>query len=100
MKKHICKNILHILICIFVFAIFFSNIPVHAGKTDDRVEHYTIQDIIFNTVPLLDINFFSHTAGGQQVRDGSPIDLIRTSVATWYVAFRNLVIVALAIIII
>ena len=100
MKKHICKNILHILICIFVFAIFFSNIPVHAAETDDGVEHYTIEDIIFNRVPLLDINFFSDTAGGQQVRDGSPIDIIRTSVATWYVAFRNLVIVALAIIII
>ena len=100
MKKHICKNILHILICIFVFAIFFSNIPVHAAETDDGVEHYTIEDIIFNRVPLLDINFFSDTAGGQQVRDGSPIDIIRISVATWYVAFRNLVIVALAIIII
>ena len=100
MKKHICKNILHILICIFVFAIFFSNIPVHAAETDDGVEHYTIEDIIFNRVPLLDINFFSDTAGGQQVSEGSPIDIIRTSVATWYVAFRNLVIVALAIIII
>lgn len=100
MKKHICKNILHILICIFVFAIFFSNIPVHAAETDDGIEHYTIEDIIFNRVPLLDINFFSDTAGGQQVREGSPIDIIRKSVATWYVAFRNLVIVALAIIII
>ena len=101
MKKHICKNILHILICIFMFVILFSNIPVYGAETeDDETEHYTIEDIIFNRVPLLDINFFSDTAGGQQVREGSPIDIIRTSVATWYVAFRNLVIVALAIIII
>ena len=101
MKKHICKNILYILICIFMFVILFSNIPVYGAETeDDETEHYTIEDIIFNRVPLLDINFFLDTAGGQQVREGSPIDIIRTSVATWYVAFRNLVIVALAIIII
>lgn len=61
---------------------------------------YNIEDIIFNRIPILDINFFSDTAGGQPVRTGSAVDVIRNSVATWYVSFRNLVIIALAVIII
>ena len=104
MKKHIYKNIVKILICTFTIIILFSNISVKAdgllNQDDEEVQKITIEDIIFNRVPILDINFFSNTAGGQPVNDGSTIDIIRTSVSTWYVAFRNLVIVAMAIIII
>ena len=61
---------------------------------------YNIEKIIFNGVPILDINFFSNTAGGQAVAENSAIGLIRNTVATWYVSFRNLVIIAMAAIII
>ncbi len=104
MKKRIYKSILKILICIFALAILFSNISVKAEgllfTDDENIERFTVEDIIFNRVPILDINFFSDTAGGEKVNEGSAVDIIRKSVATWYVAFRNLVIVALAIIII
>lgn len=61
---------------------------------------YNIEKIIFNEVPILDINFFSGTAAGQDVEANSPVGLIRKTVATWYVSFRNLVIIAMAAIII
>ena len=66
----------------------------------EEIPTVTIEDIIFNRVPILDVNFFSDTAGGETVNSGSPVDIIRNSVATWYVAFRNLAIVSLAVIII
>lgn len=61
---------------------------------------YTIEDIIFNRIPILDINFFTDTAAGQPVSEGSAVGVIRNTVSIWYVSFRNLVIIALAILII
>lgn len=61
---------------------------------------YNIEKIIFNEVPILDINFFNGTAAGQNVDANSAVGQIRNTVATWYVSFRNLVIIAMAAIII
>jgi len=63
MEKHIYKSILRILICIFALTILFSNISVRAeglvSQDDKNIIQVTIEDIIFNRVPILDINFFS-----------------------------------------
>lgn len=69
-------------------------------ESEDENKHYTIEDIIFNKIPILDVNVFSNTAGGQEITENSPVYKIRQAVATWYVSFRNLVTLALAVIII
>ncbi len=48
---------------------------------DDKL---TIDKIIFNKVPLLDVNVFSDTAGGYKLKDDSSLQIIRDSVASWY----------------
>ncbi|MBR3134681.1 MAG: hypothetical protein IKG56_04385 [Clostridia bacterium] len=67
--------------------------------TDD-IEPYTIEKIIFNEVPIFDINVFSDTAGGKEVKEDSPIGIIRKLVAVWFVSFRNVTLVSLVILII
>ena len=76
-----------------------KNIATDSEETKNIVT-VTIEDIIFNKVPILDVNFFSNTAGGKTINPQSPVDIIRKSIVTWYVAFRNLAIMSLAIIII
>ena len=61
---------------------------------------YTIEDLFFNRIPLLDANFFSETAGGKEINEGSTIDIIRKVVKLWYISFRNVAIVVIAIVII
>lgn len=67
---------------------------------EDIGQIFNIEDIIFNKIPILDINFFSNKAAGQDVQEGSVVNTLRNVVSTWYVSFRNLVIMSLAIIII
>lgn len=61
---------------------------------------YTIEDIFFNRIPLLDCNYFTDTAGGKNVEEGSAISVIRNIVKMWYYSFRNVSIVVIAILII
>ena len=84
------------------FGKLFLGIELVEGSGEEKYQEplYTIEDIIFNRIPILDINFFSDTAGGQPVSEGSAVGVIRTTVSVWYTSFRNLVIIALAIIII
>ncbi len=55
----------------------------------EMVLKYTVEEIIFNKVPILDINFFTNTAAGYTIEENSPLAIIRTIIATWYVTFRN-----------
>lgn len=80
-----------------MFAKYFVG---HEINDTNKSKIYTIEDIVFNRVPILDVNFFSDKAGGESISEGSIIYKIRNVVATWYVSFRNLVIVALAIILV
>lgn len=64
---------------------------------DDKL---TIDKIIFNQVPLLDVNMFTDTAGGYTLKDDSSLKIIRDSVATWYYAIRNITIAVMLIILI
>ena len=74
-----------------------SSETVDGGKT---MKIYTIEDLFFNRIPLLDANFFSETAGGKEINEGSAIDIIRKVVKLWYISFRNVAIVVIAIVII
>ena len=74
-----------------------STEPVDGGNT---MKIYTIEDLFFNRIPLLDANFFSETAGGKEIKEGSTIDIIRKVVKLWYISFRNVAIVVIAIVII
>ncbi len=74
-----------------------SSEPVDGGNT---MKIYTIEDLFFNRIPLLDANFFSETAGGKKINEGSTIDIIRKVVKLWYISFRNVAIVVIAIVII
>ena len=75
-----------------------TNYEVSAEDEEKKI--YTIEDIIYNKIPLLDVNFFSNKAGGKEIKAGSFQDKIRTMTASWYVSFRNLTIVGLAIMLI
>lgn len=103
MKKK--QRLTLIVVALVLFSIFFSNVKVLAvadsyAGTEEEEEVYTIEDVIFNNIPIFDINFFSDKAGGLSVAEDSVVGIIRKTVATWYVSFRNLVIMALSIIII
>lgn len=67
-----------------------SNIA-SVGSTTWRI--ITFEDILFNRVPLIDVNVFSptKTVTGEDV--ASVIAHIRVNIAGWYIAFRNLAIV-------
>lgn len=83
-----------------LFTNVFLGRDVIEGETEEESGRYTVEDIIFNRIPILDINFFSDTAAGQNVSEDSVVFIIRKTVATWYISFRNLAIMSLAIIII
>ncbi len=62
---------------------FFTNID-NAGLT--------LEDILFNKVPLIDINFFDYTTTNDVALT------IRENIAIWYTSIRNIAAVVLAII--
>lgn len=98
MKDTIIKKIAIIIIIMSFFTILFSNNTFAAEDDEDHI--YTIEEIIFNKVPVFDVNFFSQTAGGEEIKEGSVVYILRQIVSTWYISIRNLVIMALGIIII
>ncbi len=69
-----------------------------SGTENDKI--YTVEDIIFNRIPIFDVNIFSNTAGGEEVTENSPTGVIRSVVATWYIAVRNIVAIFLMIMLI
>ena len=96
MKETIIKKIAFIIIFMSFFTILFSENTWAASEDEDK-HIYTIEEIIFNRVPIFDINFFSNTAGGEKINEGSVVYIIRQIVSTWYVSIRNLVIMGLSI---
>ena len=64
---------------------------------DDKL---TIDKIIFNQVPLLDVNVFTDTAAGYTLKEDSSLLIIRDSVATWYYIIRNVTIAVMLVILI
>ena len=53
----------------------------------------TVENIVYNKIPILDVNFFNfESAGGAVVDENGIIYIIKTNVAMWYYAFRVLAI--------
>ena len=68
---------------------------IDASETKKKI---TIEDILFNRVPVLDINFFDfENAGGQKLSEGSLIYKIRATIAGWYTVLRNAVIIGMLV---
>ena len=99
MKNTIKKFLYIILITVFFMVMYPQNKAIAVTSNDDE-KIYTIEDIVYNRVPVFDINVFSNTAGGQDAEDNSVVSTIRKIVATWYVAIRNAVAVFLGILLI
>lgn len=72
--------------------------PTAKIETWDRV---TIEDVIFNHIPILDVNVFSFDrAAGQKMNEESVIYQIRTSIAEWYLTIRNVSTVVMLLILV
>ena len=59
----------------------------------------SVDDIIFNRVPITNIDFFNLTSSATQNSNSTMLE-IRQNVAIWYVSIRNLAAILLAIIVI
>lgn len=67
----------------------------------DKWERINIEDIIYNHVPMLDVNFFSFDeAAGEELQEESVIYTIRANVAKWYMIIRRVSIILLLLILI
>lgn len=71
---------------------------VQIGKINDTDENdvITIEDIIYNRVPILDANVFNFAqAGGMDLAPESVVYKLRGTIATWYEIFRRVAIVVM-----
>lgn len=61
----------------------------------------TIENIVYNKIPILDINFFNfETAGGAVIDENGIIYTMKTNVAMWYYVFRIIAIVIMLLVLI
>lgn len=61
----------------------------------------TIENIVYNKIPILDINFFNfESAGGAVIDENGIIYIIKINVAMWYYTFRCIAIVIMLLILI
>lgn len=71
------------------------------GFLTDRNDRITAEKIIYNQVPVFDVNVFNlETAAGQPLKEGGTLSIIKTNIAKWYSAFRNVAIVGLLLVLI
>lgn len=69
---------------------------IDASETKKKI---TIEDVLFNRVPVLDINFFDfENAGGQKLSEGSLLYKIRETIASWYYVIRMAVIMGMLLV--
>lgn len=67
-------------------------------KTSSKAD-VTVENIVYNKIPILDINFFNfESAGGAVVDEDGIIYIIKENVATWYYIFRTMAILIMLII--
>lgn len=71
-----------------------------SNEDDEDNQAITLEDVIYNKIPILDVNIFTDTPGGKNISQDSIVYIVRQIISTWYVSFRNLSIMALAVIII
>jgi amino acid transporter len=73
-----------------------SKVNADEPKNEFRIG---IDDIVYNRVPLFDINVFSDKPGGKDIDTTSPLYFLRQIVANWFVMGMELALVAMVIII-
>lgn len=67
----------------------------------EKWDRINIEDLIYNHIPILDVNFFSFDkAAGEEIKEDSIIYTIRSNVAKWYFVIRNISIVLLVFVLI
>lgn len=83
-----------------LFESFINNLLLDiegTPHTNNQAE-YTIEDLLYNRIPALDINIFSDTPGGKALNRDSVLSTIRTLVAGWYYSIRNIAAIVMLII--
>lgn len=88
-----------IRILIVGWATFLEKLPENLVLiTTDHEMSFTIDKLLFNKVPLLDVNIFNlQQAGGEALGPGDLLYIIRYNIATWYYIIRSIAIVGLLI---
>lgn len=76
-----------------------ANKPYDDGILSKNAEDkVTIEDILYNRVPIFDVNFFNFSkAGGQDLSSSSLIYILRQNIAGWYYTLRNIAVAGMLI---
>lgn len=104
-------TIVHILVSYYVDAASGEDVSsrlsdgmmayLDGGMREDLKNSISLEKIVYNKVPILDVNVFNgNIAGGETVDSGSLTMIIRNLVATLYMSIRQLSIIAMLIILI
>lgn len=65
---------------------------------EDLKNSITLEKIVYNQVPILDVDVFNgNQAGGETIANGSFVMIIRNLVATLYMALRNVALIGMLI---
>ena len=68
------------------------------GMREDLKNSITLEKIVYNQVPILDVDVFNgNQAGGETIASGSFVMIIRNLVATLYMALRNVALIGMLI---
>lgn len=71
------------------------------GFKTDRNDRITVEKIIYNQIPMFDVNVFDlENAGGQPLNAGGTLSVVKNNIAKWYVAFRGVAIVGLLLVLV
>lgn len=69
------------------------------GFFTDKNDRLTVEKIIYNQVPIFDVNIFNiNEAGGQQLDPDGTLATIKKNIAKWYYVLRNISIIGLLIV--
>lgn len=69
------------------------------GYFTDKNDRLTVEKIIYNQVPIFDVNIFNvDEAGGQQLEPNGTLATIKKNIAKWYYVFRNIAIIGLLLV--
>lgn len=85
-----------------IFEDLANSVVEAISDTENLTERITVEDVIYNKVPILDVNMFNfEEAGGQslatedQRAEDNIIYMLRQKIASWYVAIRTICIILL-----
>lgn len=83
------------LIPMTIARLFMSLVSLAINGTEGFVSGFTLDKVLFNEIPLLQVNFFQMPEAG--TFNSEMITSLRKNVSIWYVSIRNLAAVILAI---